>query len=244
MRDWFNSPGHSEKMRKTARLRLRFVSPWEFGVRTDLHGQLNGIIKTLPLFPCAKRNSSCRTAIAAERRKDRAEQNGLSVRPWSPVPWISRARGKVEAARIGFSCVLLGNSKWQHTSFLHYSLRIMLMHNGGNVTSSLFTYQAKTCHGGILTSGICRGSWTLPLTARVSSGWCKMKVFIYLFIFPDVSQYASIQISTQDLLRSQDEKTAAKLGFHKTVVRILKCIIKRDVTKLMYWHPFLTFPCQ
>lgn len=30
----------------------------------------------------------------------------------------------------------------------------MLIHNGGNVTSSLFTYEAKTCHGSILTVGI------------------------------------------------------------------------------------------
>lgn len=112
------------------------------------------MIKTLPLFPCAKRNSSSRTTTAAETRKDRAEQSGLSVCPWSPVPWISGAHGKAEAARTGFSCVLLCNLKWQHKSFLHYSLRIMLIHNGRNVTSSLFTYEAKTCHGSILTVGI------------------------------------------------------------------------------------------
>lgn len=47
--------------------------------------------------------------------------------------------------------MLVSNLKWQHKSFLHYSLRIMLIPNGGTVTSSLFTYEAKTCHGSILT---------------------------------------------------------------------------------------------
>lgn len=86
----------------------------------------------------------------------KTEQSGLSVCPWSPLSWISGACGKAEAAPIGFSCMLLCNLKWQHKSFLHYSLRITLIHNEGNVTSSLFTDEAKTCHGTILTVGIVR----------------------------------------------------------------------------------------
>lgn len=136
------------------------------------------------------------------QRQSRAEHSGLSVCPWSPVLWISGACGKAEAARIGFSCVLLCNSKWQHKSFLHYSLRIMLIHNGGNVTSSLFTYEAKTCHGSILTVGIvgeveCSHSQTWSHRAGAKR-MCS--------VFPDISRYASIRPSFQELLRSPQKK--------------------------------------
>lgn len=136
------------------------------------------------------------------QRQSRAEHSGLSVCPWSPVLWISGACGKAEAARIGFSCVLLCNSKWQHKSFLHYSLRIMLIHNGGNVTSSLFTYEAKTCHGSILTVGIVGEVECSHSQARSHRAGAKRMCCV----FPDISRYASIRPSFQELLRSPQKK--------------------------------------
>lgn len=40
-------------------------------------------------------------------------------------------------------------------------------------------------------------------------------------LFPEVSRFASIQMSSQELLSSQQEKSAEKLGFHKIIIKIL-----------------------
>lgn len=47
----------------------------------------------------------------------------------------------------------------------------------------------------------------LPLTAQSHRAGAKW------LLFPDVSRYASIQASSQEVLWSQREESAAKLGF-------------------------------
>lgn len=78
----------------------------------------------------------------------------------------------------------------------------MLIHNGGNVTSSLFTYEAKTCHGSILTVGIVREVECSHSHARSHRAGAKRMCCVS----PEVSRYASIQTSFQELLRSPQEK--------------------------------------